>query len=302
MSLSAPRHRASTLPALLTLLLPAVARAGPWLFPAGHGYVQLRQAYSTADVRFDANGDRAPVRIGGTGGGLVPSSWGLLDTTLYAEVSALSRLAFFIDADLLRSVWQPSGRRALGFSDLTLGAKLLIFDDVLTLTAVLAVTAPTGRSDDRLPLGEGDVRTEIGIMAGKLFEPLPFFVDVRVTFVLRGSATQLDPIDPSVRRRVAYSSEARYVLEGGYTLRTRRRGLASLTALIRLDGVYSTGAPVEDGLGLIAPPTRAFLRLLGSLAWRPIAKLELSVSGGGFVAGRTLPTLSEVAGAVAVLF
>lgn len=300
-------RRRSVLPLLLSLALSSkVAWAGPWLPGAGHGYVQLRQGWSYTQDRFDADGNRGRVMAVAPDGSVVPSAWQLVETNLYAEAGVLSRLAFTLDWNALRGLWQPlpgqAALHALGVSDLTLGAKLLVFDDVLTLAIVAAVTAPTGSSTARLPLGQGDTRTELAISVGKTFEPQPIFVDASIGFVLRTSAQVTDPRDPARADLVSYSPEVRYLLRGGYSLRRYRRGLERLVFSLRLDGRQSTGAPAEDGLGLLTPATSAFLRLGGEIDWMPQRRVELSLSGGGFVYGRALPAVNELALGIAFLY
>ncbi len=288
------------------MLSSGPALAGPWLPGTGHGYLQLRQGWSYTRDRFDADGNRVRVMAVAPDGSVVPSAWQLAETNFYVEAGVLSRLAFTLDWNALRGLWQPlpgqAAIHALGVSDLTLGAKLLVFDDVLALAIVAAVTAPTGSSTARLPLGQGDTRTELGISIGKTFEPVPLFVDASLSFVLRTSAQVTDPRDPSRTLLVSYSPEVRYVLRGGYALRRRRRGLERLVFSLRLDGRQSTGAPTEDGLGLLTPAASALLRLGGEIAWVPQRHLELSLSGGGFVYGRALPAVNELALGLAFLY
>src|SRR5262249_24875452 len=146
----------------------------------------------------------------------------------------------------------------------------------------------------RLPLGQGDVRTEFALFVGKLFRPLPLFVDARVGVALRGSATIMDPYFMN-QQQIAYASEARFLAEAGYSWFPRHRGAKRVLLLARIEGRYSNGVPSEDGLGILTPVASDFLRTGGEIAWLPTTHFELSVTGGSVVYAHSLPALSELA-------
>jgi hypothetical protein len=298
--------RASVLGLAVIVVATARAQAGPWLPAVGHGYLQLREGFSWADERYDAQSRVRPVLSVGPDGTTAPSGWRTLETDLYFEAAVLPRLALAVDWVALRTLWQPQLDReastASGVSDMTLSAKLLVFDDVLTLSILTAVTIPIGAATATLPLAPGDFRTELGIMVGKLFEPVPAFVAGNVGLVLRGAAEVTDLAHPGARVELAYQPEVRYLLEGGYALRSERPWLRRIYLIARLEGRYAGGLPVEDSLGILTPTSGAFLRAGGEVAWLARRWLECTVSASTFVVGRSVPALAEVALGGALLY
>jgi hypothetical protein len=280
------------------------ASAGPWLAGAGHGYVQLREGFSFADSRFDAGGSTAAVKAVTADGSLVVSAWRLLETSLFAELGLLSRLSLMLDWTVVRSAWQPQPGAApitaTGLSDLALALKVLLFDDVVTLSLVGGVTAPVGDATARLPLGQGDTRTELAVCVGKLFRPTGFFVDAQLGFVLRGGARVRDARMPTQIDAVDYRPEARFLAEGGFNWLLRRRGVERLVFSLRLDGRYATGVASEDGLGILTPASSSFLRVGGGVSWLIVRHFEVGLSVASVVTGHAIPALTDLGFDVAV--
>jgi hypothetical protein len=259
-----------------------------------------------ADRRYDAAGERRPIALTlDDSGATAPTSYRQALTNLYFELGLATRLSLALDFIVLDFVAQPlagrAARSAFGVSDLRLAAKLLLFDDELTVSLLAAVTAPTGSATTAVPLGPGDVRTDLMVLVGKLFERPRLHVVAELGVRLRASATVVDPARPSERIPRQYSHELRYGATLGYTRLFARRALAALTLSARLEGAYAFTRAVEDDLGLLNPVAASYTKIGPELTWAPTRAWQVSVGGHYFVAGRSIPAMGEIALGLAYL-
>lgn len=285
--------------------LPRRAEAGPWMPGRYHFYLQLRESFAFADDRYDARGDRQPIRLAlDASGATAPSGYREWLSDLFAEVGLAARLSLLVDFRFFAAQSQPvSGRpdpSSVGPSDLWLAAKLLLFDDELTSAFEFALTVPTGDATTSVPLGQGDVRADLLLLLGKLFEKPDLFFSVEAGLRLRGSATVADPHAPGQTTVVQYSHELRMAAQGGYRLAPVRRGLDSILFAVKLEGAYAFQAPVEDNLGILVSETASYFKLGPEITWSPTSYLHVVVGGHYFVAGRSTPAFAEIAAALAV--
>lgn len=298
-------RRLLALAAAAAALHSSPARAGPWLPGAWHFYLELRESFQLADRRFDASGSLAPVRAVDASGMLVPSSFRDAQTSLYGELGVATRLAALVELVGVRAVWQPlpdgSSRGAVGASALTLGAKLLLFDDQVTAALIGRVIVPLGATDGPVPLDAGDLRADLVLSVGKLFEERPFFVAGELGVRLNSSA---DVTDPVLNKLVTidYAPEILFAAQAGYTFLVRRRGLERAVVMVQLEGRYGTAAPVEDGRGSLTPPSARFIKVGPMLAWAPLRHFEIHLGASVFAWGRGLPMMIETSGGVAVSY
>jgi hypothetical protein len=280
--------------ALLLLSLSSAAWAGPWGPGRWHFYAQLRESVELADQRFDADGNRAPIRVPG----LTPvaASYRRALSDLYVEVGLAARLSLLADFRFFNASWEPAGnlsRQASGLSDLFLGAKLLLFDDELSAALQCGLWAPIGSATGQLPLGPGDVRGDFMLLIGKLFEHPSLFISAELGVELRSSAKVADPSGMTFTQQ--YSHQLRYAAAAGYSWLARRRALQTLVIALKLEGAYALDAATEDGLGLLEPRAGTYLKLGPELTWVIAYGVQLALGGHTFVAGRALPALSEIA-------
>jgi hypothetical protein len=271
------------------------AWAGPWAPGRWHFFLQLRESFEFAEQRFDADGNRAPLRLAGPLGP-VDSAYHEALSDLYVEVGMASRLSLFADFRFLSAIWQPAGnlsRSRVGVSDLFLGAKLILFDDEITAAIVCGLWAPIGSSTGAPPLGPGDLRGDFLLAIGKLFEHPSLFVSAELGVRVRGSAKVTDPTGASITQQ--YSHQLLYAATGGYSWYANRRALEKLVIAVKLEGAYAVDAPVDDGYGMLEPKAGSYLKLGPELTWGIARGVQLSLAGSTFVVGRALPEMSEVA-------
>jgi hypothetical protein len=273
---------------LALLLLSSTARAAPWMPGRWHFWLQLRESVLVADQRWDATGHLQPILAVVDPSGTKATSgyrWALTD--LYGELGFGTRLSLVVDFAALSAIVQPvtgeDARSAVGVSDLYLAGKLLLFDDELTATLLAGVTVPTGALTTAVPLGPGDVRGDLILEVGKIFERPAIFLSADVGFRLRG---------------MDYSHQLVYAAQAGWTWRAARRGLRALTLVVKLEGRYALATPVEDGLGLLTPQSERFTKLGGEVVAALGRGVALTVGGHYFVAGQTMPAFGEAALAI----
>jgi hypothetical protein len=268
----------------LALLVALPAQAAPWVPGRWHFWTQLRESALIADQRYDAGGQLRPIVAALPGGATVKSSYRWALTDLYAELGLGARLSLLVDFAALSAIVQPVGgepdRRAVGVSDLYLGGKVLLFDDEVTASLQAAVAVPTGALTAAVPLGSGDVRGDLILLVGKIFDRPAIFVSAEVGLRLRG---------------MDYSHQLLYAAQVGWTWRAGRRGLRALTVAARLEGRYALATPVEDGLGILTPRSERFTKLGADLVFLLGRGVALGVGGHGFVAAQSMPAFGEAA-------
>ena len=280
--------------------------AGPWVPGRWHFYLQLRQSVMIADRRYDADGHLQGIQVVVDDARTrVASGYRQALTSLYFELGLGTRLSVAVDLMLLDFVAQPlagrAARTALGVSDLRFLGKLLLFDDELTAAILLGLVAPTGSATSAVPLGPGDVRADLSVLIGKLFERPRIHVAAELGVAFRSSATIADPAQPGARTSRQYSHALRYGVTLGHTWAIGRRGADAFAISAKLEGAYAFARPVEDGLGLLVAEAASYTKLGPELVWSPTRHWQLSLGGSYFVAGRTIPAMGELALGLAFL-
>ncbi|MEO6951003.1 MAG: hypothetical protein ABI321_04245 [Polyangia bacterium] len=293
------------------------AHAGAWVPEPGHFYLELRGLFVTATQGFSPDGGRRQLKAGssltlsGAPGGATPARLRDGAALVYGEIGLATRLAVVVDFTLVRSVTvERQDTRALssvGVGDLHAGLRLVLLDEEVSCAIEAKLGIPTGRSDGEVPLGTGDLRGELTLHLGHVWERVPFFVQVALGAELRGSGTQRVE-SPSFMSsvhdvNVDYASELVYAAEVGYLARIGER--VRLSPSIRVDGVYGTRKPTTDEpasleVDPIAPASMRYLRLTAQLAAeiRPSPKkpgaVVVGLGGGAFVWGQGLPAEGQV--------
>ena len=285
----------------------------------GHFYLELRGLFVTATQGFAPSGDRRRLEarssvVNGLAGG--PVNARLLDgaALIYAEVGLATRLALVADFALARSVTvEREGTRDLsstGIGDLHAGLRLVLLDEEVTCAVEARLGIPTGRSDGAVPLGTGDLRGELSLHLGHVWERVPFFLQVALGAELRGSGTQRvesPGLTSSVHEAsVDYASGLVYAAEVGYLARIGAR--LRLSPVVRVDGLYGTRRPsTEEPASLyvdpVAPASLRYVRLSVQLSAeiataqreRGRGAVIVSVGGGAFVWGEGLPAAGQLA-------
>lgn len=284
---------------VLVLLAAPRAFAGPWTPGRWHFYLQLRESALFADDRFDARGRRVAIEIvPSAGASPIDSSYRQALSDLFVEVGMAARLSLLADFRFLSAIWQPAGaatRQVVGVSDLFLGAKLVLFDDELTASLLCGVVAPIGSTNQAIPLGTGDLRGDFMLQIGKLFEHPSLFISAELGVRVRGSAEVADPLRPGAFVENQYSHELRYAADLGYSWQAHRRALEALIISIKLEGSYAFDAPIEDGLGLLDARAGSYVKLGPELIWAMPRGVRLSLGGNTFIAGKSLPAMTEIA-------
>jgi len=282
---------------VVLLLVGGAAQAGPWMPGRGHFYLQLRESALAADRRYDAAGKLEPIQLVLDDGTTVATSYRQSLTDLYGEVGLAARLSVLADFQILSAVVQPlagrPARSAVGLSDLFVGMKLLLFDDEVTAALRAGAFAPIGSPTAAVPLGPGDVRGELSILVGKLFERAGVFVAAELGARLRSSATVGDPQHPGLTVEQAYAHQLVWAAELGWSWRAMRRGADALIIAVKLEGAHSLAKPVEDSLGLLDAPVISYVKLGPELSWAIARGVQLTFGGHYFVDGRALPALGE---------
>jgi hypothetical protein len=283
--------------AVLTLVGARTAYAGPWLPGAWHFVVYLRESVQLANDRYDVGGALKPVMAVDGQGATVRSFFGDATTALGTEVGVASRLSLTADFWALRGTWERLGdagsRSSVGVSDLSLGAKLLIFDDEITAALQVAVTFPIGDSTAAVPLGLGDTRTDMVLLVGRMFERVPLFLFGELGACIRSAAKVTDPLMPGTTKTVDYASQVVYGATLGYTAQGKRRGFRSVAVMVRVEGRYSLRTATDEGVGTFTPVTPTMLKLGPQLSFAPTKTFELFAGGSYFVLGRAVPAWAD---------
>jgi len=295
------------------------ARAGPWLPEPGRVYIELRELFSTTAQGFAADGHRRSLHTLTDDGASVATRFYEARSRVYAEIGLATRLALVADLVLLDMISMPReggrARAATGVGDLDAGVRLQLFDEEVACALQVTLGIPTGHADEAQPLGTGDLRGQLVLSFGKIWERTPIFFTAELGARIRSSGTQrslaagLPPTDPlsapdTTRSTINYASELLYGLELGYLWRVSER--VRITPRLTLDGRHGLTAPVVLAIDPVAPTSVRLLRLGASIGvgrelrsrGKAVARLELHVGGGAFVWGQGLPAAGEVTVAV----
>ena len=206
--------------AMFILLFPALALAGAWVHEPGSAWVETSYRYTVADKMYDRQGTRLPrVDAAFTG----PTLSRVFDharyvgheASLYAEIGFLPHLEVVgrLPWRTIQSEWSwrkgteaPLIQANQGFGDAMLGLRGGTLLDQVAIAAHGTVSGPLydnrwyalGRGpgdgdfvNDRPPLGQGTVDTELGLAVGSSVGPVWFQGEVGTRFRDRGYATIL---------------------------------------------------------------------------------------------------------------
>ena len=298
--------------ALGVLACGSVAHAGAWVPDPGHFYLELRGLFITTAQGFDTRGARRTLRADSPLGA-VPARLRDGQAILYGEVGLATRLAVVADLAVLRSVTLArdgtSNLSAVGVGDLHAGLRLVLLDEEVTCAIEARLGIPTGRSDGAVPLGPGDLRGELVLHLGHVWERVPFFVQLALGAELRSSGTQridvsVVPQGASRTVSVDYAPALVYAAEVGYLARTTG-GRVRFSPVVRIDGQHGTrapsaNAPASADVDPVAPASMRYLRVSAQVSAelrpsrrRPDAVI-VSAGGGAFVWGQGLPAAAQV--------
>ena len=296
---------------------PAVVHAGPWLPGPGHFYLELREQLVTTTQGFDAHGTRRPLSTY-DGAGLATHAR-LLDaqSVLYTEIGLATRLAVVADLVLLRSITLPRGGQStastIGVGDLRAGLRVKLLDEEVSCALEARLGVPTGKSDGAQPLGPGDLRGELALSFGHVWDRVPVFLAGELGARVRSSGTQRLPpqqvptAGAPTRVTVDYASELTYGADLGYVARAGER--LRVVPRVGLEGRHglrapTTAAPASVLVDPLQPASVRLLRVSASLGFDLVlraraastpAHLELAISGGAFVWGQGIPAAADIA-------
>ena len=277
----------------------------------GHFYLELRGLFVTAAQGFDQAGSRRALRADSPLGA-VPARLRDGQALLYGEVGLATRLAVVADLAVVRSVTLArdgaGNLSAVGPGDLHVGLRLVVLDEEVTCALEARLGVATGRSAGPVPLGPGDLRGDLVLHLGRVWERVPLFVQLALGAELRSSGTQR--IDgptlggASHTVSVDYAPGLVYAAELGYLARLGER--LRLSPVVRVDGQHGTHAPTTSApasmeVDPVAPASLRFLRVTAQLSVevrvsaRRRDALVFSVGGGAFVWGQGLPAAGQVA-------
>lgn len=298
------------------------ALAGPWLPAPGRVYVELREQFSSTAQGFDSNGGRRRLHTLTDDGLPVPTRLYEARSRVYSEIGLATRLALVADLTLLDTISTPragrAARAATGVGDLSTGLRVQLLDEEVACSLSVTLGIPTGRSDEAQPLGSGDLRGEVVLSFGKIWERTPVFFAAELGARLRSSGTQrtlaagLAPVDAlgapaDARSTINYASELLYAVELGYLWSLGER--LRLTPRVMLEGRHGLSAPLPLTIDPVAPTSMRFVRIGAALGFgvplgsrrdarqaeKVKARLEVQVGGGAFVWGQGLPAAGELA-------
>jgi hypothetical protein len=313
---SRPRGSALVLFFLLALVSSRAA-ASPWLPAPGRVYLQLSESFVSTAEGFDHAGHRRPLLTMGDNGLPVPTRLSDGETHLYAEIGLATRLAITAEMTVLSVIAQPRGghlaRKAVGAGDLTAGIRLQLLDEEVTCAIDARLGIPTGSADAQLPLGTGDLRGEMILSFGRVWDHVPIFLVAELGARIRSSGTQraqaagrpadVDPLSANptdARVTLDYASEIVYGLALGYIAKVRER--IRLQPRISVDGRHGLSAPQPLPIDPIAPASMRLVRLGAALGVsidlpqrhrRASGRVDVSVTGGAFVWGEGLPAAGD---------
>ena len=295
-----------------------MAQAGAWVPEPGQFYLELRGIFVTATQGFAPSGARRRLEarslvMNGLAGGAVNARLTDGAAQLYGEVGLATRLALIADFSLAHAVTvEREGTRDLssaGIGDADVGLRLVLLDEEVSCAVEARLGIPTGRSDGEVPLGSGDLRGEFTLHLGRVWEHVPFFVQVALGAELRGSGTQRvesPGLTSSVHAtHVDYASGLVYAAEVGYVARVGER--LRLSPALRVDGLYgsrrpSTEEPASLYVDPVTPASLRYVRLSVQLSaefstaqrTRGRGAVIVSLGGGAFVWGQGLPAAGQL--------
>ena len=182
------RRRAAFFCVALTLAIPHAADAGAWAQKTGEYYFKLSALTATYREEFDEAGTRVP-RSGGMGelsdfslGAYleygIDDDWTLVASAPYKRLTDERTLA--------AGIARESNRR-LGDLELRLRRPLRL--QPLVISVALGGKIPLGypaRLDTRVPVGTGKIDTDLRLLVGRSFHPVPAYATGELGFRLRG--------------------------------------------------------------------------------------------------------------------
>jgi hypothetical protein len=311
-------HRllAVLLAAIGLLLVEPEAQAGPWAIGQGRLFVDLRFTATTASELADQDGRHLPMRIVADAADLGKEIGQVrtnrthmtdLNGELYVEYGLLSRLTLAMNWQFARSISlaNPGGDidwHSAHVGDLELAGRITLFDDVLAVALHLGVVFPTGATNTRIPIGQGDVRTDFRVLVGKIVERWRFYIAGELGVRLRGSAKVRDDLLPAGQKTVDYSDEITYALEFGYFWKIQRRAMRQILLGGKLQGKYATGESIPDPFPNIVPAASAFLKIGPEITFYLTERWLFHVGVRTVPVARSVPFLTDYVAGVAFYY
>ncbi|RMG67519.1 MAG: hypothetical protein D6715_04625 [Calditrichaeota bacterium] len=172
----------------LVLLLPLALWAGAWPQPKGHYFFKLDVSYLSTDEEFNFQADKIPILGDFPGYGNV--EFRDLAVTFYGEYGITSRLTGIVTLPFKRSTNErveeliPGQGRSVtrttsGLSDLRLMVRYGLLQLPVAVSLQGGVKIPLGYDEfpdnDGPSLGTSKVDTELSLLIGKSFFPLPIY-------------------------------------------------------------------------------------------------------------------------------
>jgi hypothetical protein len=295
-------------------LAPARARAAAWTQDPWHFYLQLGMAFSSADRVYDINGGKQNILVRKDSPGTItnpnPSNFQQLLSDFYWELGVLPRVTFFGDFLFLNSERQQNQGgnipyTANGLGDLMLGLRFGALVQPFALALETRLWIPTGDQNANIPLGSGDTREELRVVASKSFDRVPIYIDFEFAFTMRGHTVLSNKLSLQADGSATnYSPEVAMHGEIGGTLvrwkydRVVLSVMADYRASTELYGSDFPMATKPPAFFTIIPETARMTTVGAVLLVYLIRNLGVSVRFSDMVDGARVPALMTFGGAV----